>query len=82
MNPQKKTTVHQQAGQEQPALSQNQAQAADAREFASVEEMLREDALNTPVPPAIAQRLEASINQLPVSPRRSWWRKILGGSLK
>ena len=78
MNPQKKATTHQEAEQEQQALSQ--VQAADAREFASVEEMLREDSLKTPVPPAIAQRLQASINQLPASPRRTWWRRILGGS--
>jgi hypothetical protein len=80
MNPQKKATIHQQSEEEQHALNQQQTQAPNAREFASVEEMLREDSLNTPVPPAIAQRLQEAINQLPASPRRPWWRRILGGS--
>ena len=44
------------------------------REFTSAEEMLRHDALHTPVPPAIAQRLQASIAQLPAS-SRPWWQR-------
>jgi len=44
------------------------------REFATAEQMLRHDAVHTPVPPAIAQRLQASIAQLP-APAPSWWRK-------
>jgi hypothetical protein len=44
------------------------------REFASAEEMLRHDAVHTPVPPAIAHRLQASIAQLP-APSRSWWQR-------
>jgi hypothetical protein len=39
--------------------------------------MLRHDAIHTPVPPAIAERLEQSLAQLP-HPPRSWWRRILG----
>lgn len=53
-------------------------QAAPALEFASVEEMLRHDALHTPVPPHIAGRLAESLAQLP-SARRSWWRRLWGG---
>ena len=56
----------------------NQQQTTQsAREFASVEEMLRHDAIHTPVPPAIGQRLERSVAQLPPPPR-SWWRRLLG----
>jgi hypothetical protein len=44
------------------------------REFASAEEMLRHDALHTPVPPSIAHRLGTSIAQLP-APTRSWWQR-------
>jgi hypothetical protein len=44
------------------------------RELASAEEMLRHDAMHTPVPPTIAQRLQASIAQLP-APSRSWWQR-------
>ena len=50
-----------------------------AREFATPEEMLRHDALHTPVPPAIAFRLSGSIGQTPLR-NQSWWRRLLGGS--
>ena len=65
--------------QEQLAAEQQQTQSASAREFASVEEMLRHDALHTPVPPAIASRLEESIKQLPPAASRAWWRRFFGG---
>ena len=54
-----------------------QLQQPSAREFATVEEMLRHDALHTPVPPAIAHRLKESIGQLP-PPQRSWWQRLFG----
>jgi hypothetical protein len=47
------------------------------QEFASVEEMLRHDALHTPVPPAIAKRLQASTDTI-APPSRSWWRRFFG----
>ena len=46
-------------------------------EFAGVDEMLRHDALHTPVPPSIAHRLEESLAQNP-PPARAWWRRLLG----
>ena len=65
--------------QEQLAATQQQTQASSAREFASVEEMLRHDALHTPVPPTIAHRLEESISQLPPPAGRAWWHRFFGG---
>ena len=47
------------------------------REFANVEEMLRHDALHTPVPPAIGHRLQQSLADAPPG-ARPWWRRILG----
>jgi hypothetical protein len=64
--------------QEQLAAEQQQTQSSATREFASVEEMLRHDALHTPVPPTIAHRLEESIGQSSSSPGRAWWRRLLG----
>jgi len=65
--------------QEQLAAAQQQTQSSSSREFASVEEMLRHDALHTPVPPTIAHRLEESIRQSPPPPPgRAWWRRLLG----
>jgi len=65
--------------QQQLAAEQQQTQSAGAREFASVEEMLRHDALHTPVPPTIAYRLEESVKQLPPPSSRAWWRRFFGG---
>jgi hypothetical protein len=47
-----------------------------AREFATVEEMLRHDAVHTPVPPIIAHRVQKSLEQNP--PAQSWWRRLFG----
>jgi hypothetical protein len=79
MNPPKKVTIHQQAEEQQQAISAQQAQQESVREFESVEQMLRHDALHTPVPPAIAHRLQESVSQLPPPDRRRWWRRIFGG---
>lgn len=65
--------------QEQLAAQQQQAQSSSAQEFGSVEEMLRHDALHTPVPPTIAYRLEESVKQLPPPSARAWWRRFFGG---
>ncbi len=63
--------------QEQQA-AQQQTQQQTAREFATVEEMIRHDALHTPVPPSIAHRLRESIGSMPPAQARSWWRRLLG----
>ena len=47
------------------------------REFQTAEEMLRHDALHTPVPPAIAYRLEQSIGPQTGRPQ-PWWRRWFG----
>ena len=65
--------------QEQLAAAQQQTQSSSPREFASVEELLRHDALHTPVPPTIAHRLADSVSQLPPPPARGWWRRFFGG---
>jgi hypothetical protein len=65
--------------QEQLAAGREQMQSSSAREFASVEELLRHDALHTPVPPNIPYRLEASVKELPPASSRAWWRRFFGG---
>ena len=62
----------------QQMAAQQQTQPQTAREFATVEDMLRHDALHTPVPPAIARRLQGAIGQIP-PPARGWWRRWFGG---
>jgi hypothetical protein len=80
MNPQKKATIHQQTQEQQQAYDQQQSQQPAVCEFATVDELLRHDALHTPVPPDIARRLEDSVVDLPAPRPRSWWRRLFGGS--
>jgi hypothetical protein len=75
----KRETKLTQKEQEQLAAEQQQTQSSSARDFDSVEEMLRHDALHTPVPPTIAYRLEESVKQLPPDSSKAWWRRFFGG---
>jgi hypothetical protein len=59
----------------QQSVEAQQTQAEGVREFATVEAMLRHDAVHTPVPPAIGRRLGESIARLGPPPRRAWWRR-------
>lgn len=77
MNPPKKLISRQQAEEQQQSVTQETTQTESAREFATVEEMLRHDALHTPVPPSIERRLEQSIEKEPAP--ASWWRRLFGG---
>jgi len=70
----KRETKH--SAQEQEQLSETKSQQTTAREFATAEEMLRADAAQTTVPPAVAERLGHSIEALP-KPATSWWRRLL-----
>ncbi len=74
MKRQSKLTIRQ---QEQQQAAEQQTQQNVAREFATAEELLRHDALHTPVPPSIARRLKQSIAGLP-PPSRAWWRRFFG----
>ena len=74
MKPHNKLTSHEKEAQQS---TQQHTQSSSENEFATVEEMLRHDAIHTPVPPAIAHRLSDSMAQLPAPPR-PWWRRLLG----
>jgi len=63
--------------QQQQQEEQVHTQAERATEFATPEEMLRHDALQTPVPPAIGQRLQQSVSQIKPLPK-TWWQRLLG----
>jgi hypothetical protein len=58
-------------------LPELKSQQTAAHEFASAEALLRHDAEQTTVPPAVAQRLDESIQSQP-RPPRSLWRRLLG----
>lgn len=60
--------------------AQEERQSAHgASEFASIEEMLRADAAQTPPPESVETRLKTSIAKERPRPR-SWWRKLFGAS--
>lgn len=50
-------------------------QEQTAREYSSADELLRDDASHTEVPPAVAERLRQSAAGLP-APARSWWKRL------
>ncbi len=68
---------HKLTSQEQEQVSETQTQKTEAREFATAEELLRHDAAQTEVPPAIAQRLAESIQQEPKA-TKSLWQRLTG----
>jgi len=64
-----------QRSQEQEQVTAEEKQQAVAREFASPEELLQHDVAQTPVPPAVADRLAHSLRNEPRT-ERSWWRRM------
>ncbi|HUD84451.1 MAG TPA: hypothetical protein VMQ67_13150, partial [Candidatus Saccharimonadales bacterium] len=64
-------------GQQQDHSAETQTAKTTAQQFENVEQLLRYDAAQTPVPPEIARRLNQSAAQSP-PPRRPWWRRIFG----
>ena len=60
--------------EQETRLQQNQQHSP--LEFSNVEQMLRHDALHTPVPPAIVHRLQESIGKSSPPPG-PWWRRLL-----
>lgn len=64
--------------QAQEHVGEQQTQRPAGLEFESPEAMLRHDALHTPVPPALVDRLKQSLAELPPPPRRPWWRRLFG----
>jgi hypothetical protein len=64
-------------GQQQDHSAETQTAKTTAQQFENVEQLLRYDAAQTPVPPEIARRLNQSVTESP-PPRRPWWRRIFG----
>jgi hypothetical protein len=64
--------------EEQHTVNESVRQAG-GKEFATVEEILQHDALETEVPPAIAHRLADSVAREPTR-ARSWWRRLFSNS--
>ncbi|MFO1511737.1 MAG: hypothetical protein U1F83_02300 [Verrucomicrobiota bacterium] len=71
----KRQTKH--TSQEQEQLAAHEKQQVAAREFTSPEQLLKHDAAQTLVPPAVANRLAESLRSEPKQ-ERSWWRRMFG----
>ena len=54
---------------------QQVSQGEQVREFAEVEDLLRHDAAQTPLPPAVEERLKSSVRELPPRPS-PWWQRL------
>ena len=77
MNP-RTSKLQQNQQEEQSIAEQNSATQPSALEFATGEEAIRQDAAQTPLPPAIAERLRKSIEQEPQKPSGPWWKRMFG----
>jgi hypothetical protein len=66
-----------QRSQEQEQLAATSAQQTNPREFATTEALLRHDAAQVEVPPAVTDRLAQSLRNEP-EPERSWWKRVFG----
>ncbi len=78
MNQHSKLTAGQKAEEQQLETAQQQSQPQPL-EFATPEELLRHDALHTPVPPSVTERLEKSLSEEP-PPKEAlpWWKRLFG----
>jgi hypothetical protein len=61
----------------QTRQQERQQSAQNALEFGSVEEMLRHDSRENPVPPEVQHRLGSSMSKEP-KPQKSWFKKLFG----
>jgi hypothetical protein len=62
---------------EQTGEQQTARQEQTHREFASVDDLLRQDREQVTPPPAIAERLKDSLKKEPPPPERQpWWRRL------
>jgi hypothetical protein len=80
MNGKSKLT-HQNQEQQQEQAESLQAQQhlqPGQREFNNVEDMLRFDAAQTPVPGRVAERLQESVERENLQPPRPWWKRLFG----
>jgi hypothetical protein len=62
--------------QESAREQEHQVRSSSAKEFGSVEDMLRFDAAQTTVPDRVGQRLQDSLSR--IEPPKVWWRRWLG----
>ena len=70
----RQTKLDSSEAQKSRQLGMEEQNQKSATEFSSVEDLLRYDAAQTPLPSGIAQKLGKSVQGLPL-PTRSWWQR-------
>jgi hypothetical protein len=69
--------LRQEAEQEQAAQVQNTLNQGEVKDFATVEDLLRYDSEQNPVPTEVAERLGKSLEG-EVKPEQPWYTKLFG----
>ena len=77
MNPEFSKLHQKEQNEEELNSSQKQEQETAGMEFNTVEDLLRHDSDQNPVPAEVAERLNRSIAAEP-KPQRSWIKKLFG----
>lgn len=77
MNPEFSKLHQKEQNEEELNSSQKQEQETAGMEFNTVEDLLRHDSDQNPVPAEVAERLNRSIAAQP-KPQRSWIKKLFG----
>lgn len=79
MNPeQTNLRQRQDAEQEQATAQFQETNQAQVKEFASVDDLLRYDSEQNPVPPEVADRLGRSLQNEP-KPEQPWYKRLFSG---
>jgi hypothetical protein len=81
MNPEQSKLRQEQREEQESATEQIQdiSNQSEVKEFATVEELLRYDSEQNPVPDAVAEKLGKSLEAEPASPAQTWFQKLFGG---
>jgi len=75
MNSERSTLRHDHRGEQEHAVTQSSQ--AVGLEFSTVEDLLRHDNEQHPVPTEVAERVSTSINDEP-KPKKPWYRNLFG----
>ncbi|MGZ8900344.1 MAG: hypothetical protein ACXW3Z_09640 [Limisphaerales bacterium] len=79
MNPEQSKLRQEQREESATEHIQDISNQSEVKEFATVEELLRYDTEQNPVPATVAEKLGKSLEAEPATPRQSWFKKLLGG---
>ncbi len=71
-----KLNLRQQAQTE--SVQEKTTEQETAKDFNTVDEMLRFDSSQNPVPGKVAERLQQSVEREKITPPQPWWKRLFG----